>query len=219
MIVKADLHIHSTYSDGANSPREIINYGYFYKGLKVISITDHDTFRGSTEAVKFLRKAGYEILLVIGAEIKTDRGDILLYCMDEVNAPRNLDKLIDYAHENSCIVVPAHPFDILRLGVGELIYEYKWDAVEVWNASANKGANLKAIKAAKQMGLPALANSDAHIADEIAVAHTELELEELSFDSFVKAVRKGYVKPVYGSTNFRLKAKRILFSAKRFLTR
>lgn len=219
MMVKADLHIHSTYSDGFNSPREIIYYGYYYKGLKVISITDHDTFHGSMNALTFVKNSGYDILVVLGAEVRTDHGDVLIYCEKEIDFPKKLDQLVDYAHENNCLVVPAHPFDILRLGVGDSIYEYKWDAIEVWNASANKGANYRAIKAAKQLGLPALANSDAHVVNEIALAYTEIEMDELCFESFLKAIRRGLVKPIYGSMNFRLRARRIFLNVKRFLTK
>ena len=42
-MIKADLHIHSTFSDGAASIPEIIKMAEA-KGLDAIAITDHDTF-------------------------------------------------------------------------------------------------------------------------------------------------------------------------------
>ena len=38
----ADLHIHSSYSDGAYTPEEIIDIAK-KNGVKYISITDHDS--------------------------------------------------------------------------------------------------------------------------------------------------------------------------------
>ena len=38
----ADLHIHSTYSDGLFTPEQIVDLAK-EKGIKCISITDHDT--------------------------------------------------------------------------------------------------------------------------------------------------------------------------------
>ena len=47
-----DLHIHSEYSDGSWSPREIVEDS-MKKGLKIISITDHDVLAGYEEAVAY----------------------------------------------------------------------------------------------------------------------------------------------------------------------
>ena len=44
-----DLHCHSLASDGELSPAEVIDRAY-EKGVKVISLTDHDTFSGQIEA-------------------------------------------------------------------------------------------------------------------------------------------------------------------------
>ena len=40
-----DLHSHSTASDGALSPTELVKYAK-EKGLEAIAITDHDTVEG-----------------------------------------------------------------------------------------------------------------------------------------------------------------------------
>lgn len=212
MWVKADLHIHSTFSDGKPSPREIITYS-IYKDLKIISITDHNTFSGSVNASSLLKNTPQELLVIIGNEVKTDKGDILLYCREPIDTPHNLDKLIEKAHDNDCLIVPAHPFDVFRQGIGEEIYGLRdWSAVEVWNASANQRANKKAFEAAKILGLPGLANSDAHVLEYIGVAYTYIEVRELSVEEFFKAIRDGRVKPHAGYPPFRGKVKRVLWS-------
>ncbi|MCC6034301.1 MAG: PHP domain-containing protein [Desulfurococcaceae archaeon] len=214
MLLRADLHIHSTFSDGRASPSEIL-YIAGEKGLDVISITDHDTFAGSLIAHRYQSKIGGLPLVIIGVEVRCVEGDVLVYCEKEIDFPRRIDLLLEKAHVESCLVVPAHPYDIVRLGIGDLIFNYKeWDAIEVWNASSTKGANLKAIKAAQLLGKPGLANSDAHIPEEIGTSYTYIEVDELSQGSIMEAIRKGKVKPVYRSRPFNSVIKRALWSVK-----
>lgn len=47
---KADLHIHTTYSDGANSVVEIMEHIATRTDLRIIAITDHDTIAGALVA-------------------------------------------------------------------------------------------------------------------------------------------------------------------------
>lgn len=210
MLAKADLHIHSTFSDGRNNPLDIIEAA-LERGLSIISITDHDTFAGSIHAVRYGRSRG--VLVVPGIEVRTSEGDILVYCVREFDLPRRVDQLIETAHREGCLVVPAHPFDILKLGIGDLIYEYKdWDAIEVWNASSTKGANYRALEAAKLLGKPGLANSDAHIVEEVGVAYTLMEVPELKVEEVLEAIRKGFARPVYGRSPFKVKVERVLWS-------
>ena len=44
----SDLHIHTTFSDGRNTPEEIMEAAKA-AGLRYISITDHDSVEGVTE--------------------------------------------------------------------------------------------------------------------------------------------------------------------------
>ena len=39
--ISVDLHLHTTYSDGVLSPKDLVNLCY-KNGLKYISITDHE---------------------------------------------------------------------------------------------------------------------------------------------------------------------------------
>ena len=217
MRARADLHIHSTYSDGRCSPKDIIIEA-INKGIDIISITDHNSFRGAIVAARYARELPDSPIVIIGNEVRTDLGDILVYCQEEFDAPRNVFELIDRAHENNCLVVPAHPFDIMRHGVGDHIFNIRgWDAIEVWNASAPPNANREAIKAARLLGLPGLASSDAHVPEYIGAAYTLIELEELSVESVLKAIKKGYVQPHYGYPDFKAFVKRVGWSIRRRL--
>ena len=216
--VKADMHIHSTVSDGKPSPAEIVVEA-LSKGLNVISVTDHDSFEGSIRAAKIAREEKLELIVVIGAEVRTTAGDILVYCSGGPLAriPRDPGQLADYAHENGCLVVPAHPFDLRRKGIGELVYKLssKWDAIEVFNAASDPLSNSKAREAAAALGLPGIANSDAHVAEAIGSAYTILDYNVESAEDVLEAIRRGRVIPVGGRPSFTAIAKQVVWSIER----
>ncbi len=64
----ADLHLHSTASDGKLEPASVINHA-FECGLKAVSLTDHDTIKGLPEAEMQARQLGLEF--INGVELST----------------------------------------------------------------------------------------------------------------------------------------------------
>lgn len=68
--MRADLHLHSTASDGRLTPQELVQKAVELK-LEVIAITDHDSVEGVLPALEEAKK--YPQLTVIpGVEINTD---------------------------------------------------------------------------------------------------------------------------------------------------
>ena len=63
-----DLHSHTNASDGSHSPAELIEEAR-RKGVRILGITDHDTFAGYDQAVPVARAAGVD--LVCGIELST----------------------------------------------------------------------------------------------------------------------------------------------------
>lgn len=57
----ADLHIHSTASDGQYAPAQVVQMAKAL-GLEVIALTDHDTVDGVDQAVEAGKKAGLRVL-------------------------------------------------------------------------------------------------------------------------------------------------------------
>ncbi|NOU76284.1 PHP domain-containing protein [Paenibacillus sp. LMG 31458] len=66
--IEADLHTHTTASDGTQSPAANVQMA-FDAGLSAIAITDHDTVSGVAEALLAGRELGIEV--VPGVEIST----------------------------------------------------------------------------------------------------------------------------------------------------
>ena len=66
-----DLHTHTSYSDGTDTPRQLINKA-LAAGISIIGLTDHDSISGWQEATDALRTG---ISLVPGAEISCQTPD------------------------------------------------------------------------------------------------------------------------------------------------
>ncbi len=60
----ADLHLHSIYSDGSFSPKELIEMAV-NKGVKAIALADHDTVEGVEEMVEYGLEKGIEVIPAI----------------------------------------------------------------------------------------------------------------------------------------------------------
>ena len=160
----ADLHIHTTFSDGAPSPATIVARAVDL-GLSVIAVTDHDSIDGAVEAA--LRAGGTRCEVVIGEEVSTRQGHVLgLFLTRTVAAGLDVEETIDEIHAQGGLAIPAHPF--LRLGgargVGSRGVGLPWDAIETENGSP--GAWLANRQAQRESGAWARAQtggSDAHI--------------------------------------------------------
>lgn len=98
-----DLHMHTNKSDGALTPKQIIDEAV-KANLQAISITDHDTIDAYTdETIKYAKEQG--IKLIVGVEIstKSDRCGIhvLGYNFDLNNEEfkQNLDRIRNVRHD------------------------------------------------------------------------------------------------------------------------
>lgn len=74
--MKADLHLHSTESDGRLSPKELVRLANDL-GLDVISITDHDCVDGIAPALEAAQEFP-RLRVIPGVEVSTDvpRGEV-----------------------------------------------------------------------------------------------------------------------------------------------
>jgi len=75
---RADMHLHSVYSDGLNTPEEICCLAKM-RGLQAISITDHDTMNGDEE--KRAAAGKYGLAYVSGWEISAYDEDLKLHIL------------------------------------------------------------------------------------------------------------------------------------------
>ena len=67
MPYKADLHTHTTYSDGIEAP-EFVVASAIECGMDIIAVTDHNNFRGSVVAKEFAQNKQLDVTVITGEE-------------------------------------------------------------------------------------------------------------------------------------------------------
>jgi hypothetical protein len=96
---KADLHMHTNYSDGVLSPLELVKKARG-AGLSTIAITDHDHVGAIDEAIECGRQVGVNVIPGLELSITLHDRDlhVLAYFLDHTH-PKLLDYLIFFREE------------------------------------------------------------------------------------------------------------------------
>lgn len=194
-----DLHVHTCCSrhpvwgnDATSSPREVVEEA-MRKGLDGLAITDHNTTRGGLLGVKAAKKTG--LTVIPGVEISSTRGDIVVLGLNEVLEfkPKEMDvgEVVDLARDLGGVVVVPHPYR--RSRPPTFVMEFKFDALEGFNARTSRRLNEKAKKLAEVVNVPVVAGSDAHTLGEIGNGLTGVIADGGGVDDVLEAIRKGNV--------------------------
>jgi predicted metal-dependent phosphoesterase TrpH len=190
-LIRADLHIHTTFSDDSEtSPKALVEQLVAHPFIKVAAVTDHDSVKG-IDAVRQLAQPYPDILILPGVEISVPHGDILILGTDELPPkPWTIESVVGFAKTNGYVSVAAHPFR--EWGLGELTRTSGVTAIEVLNGASTSQANKQALELAKTMHLPGVAGSDSHKPSELYSVYTEVQAS-LDVDEILKAIKKGSV--------------------------
>jgi predicted metal-dependent phosphoesterase TrpH len=181
---KADMHLHSLYSDGTVSVQALLDHVEAETDLDVIAITDHERIDGALRAREIHAAGGYSFEFVVGEEVTTRRGHVLaLFISERIPALRPLTETIERIHDQGGIAIAAHPMAPLTpsLGTRSLIAvhgttdrRHRLDAIELMNPSAAGRIRRTARNRLNSeiLQLPAVGNSDAHVLEGIGTAWT-----------------------------------------------
>jgi 3',5'-nucleoside bisphosphate phosphatase len=90
--IGADLHTHSTASDGLDTPGELVKLASS-RGVSILAISDHDTVSGVAEAQKVGPVHGVTIIPAVEFSVRSYRGQthILGYGIDIANAELTIE--------------------------------------------------------------------------------------------------------------------------------
>ena len=170
---RADLHMHSTYSDGFGTIQQVLDYTQNYTNLDVIALTDHDVIDGALRARDLWAKGSYRFDFIVGEEVSTRSGHLLALFVEKRIPPHlSMEESIDLIHAQGGLAVVAHPLNQLfrHSCPGYVLDRNKasksvWlDGIETWNASfCGIHVNRVAMQRNREYyGWPELGNSDAH---------------------------------------------------------
>ncbi|HDH41206.1 MAG TPA: PHP domain-containing protein [Candidatus Altiarchaeales archaeon] len=205
--MKIDIHTHSSYSDGANTPGEMVRYAKKI-GLDGIAITDHNVIDG---AIKALRYNSEDFTVIPGIEVSSKEGHILgLGITELIERAIPAEEVVERIHELGGIAIAAHPYDRFRSGVGDLIYKIDFDAIEVINGRTILTTR-DMRKIAKNIKLPKVGGSDAHSLDELGSVSIVVDNDP------IESILKGNVEIVADVKKLRVLAAFLKRRVKRFL--
>lgn len=179
-----DMHLHSTYSDGAATISQLIRKA---AALGIgLSVTDHNEIKGSLEASK--NKEG--VAIIPGIEVKScELVDILFYFYDiktmevffqkeilpyrrkfmhATKTTRKITEILELKNKYDCLVSIPHPYGYsMRTTIKDIFEKYepvlkKADVFEAINGGNSRKQNLKAVEYIKKNNKASTAGTDGH---------------------------------------------------------
>ena len=197
--MKLDLHVHTIYSDGVDTPETAVARAKAV-GLNGIAITDHDSIKGWERALRAGKSLGVNVVpgkeIVIYEKNGQVFGEVLaLFLQEDIRkrfGPSDLRDLFDRIRDQDALAVIPHPFgDTIRIQkVTEAAEKKKLkvDAIEVLNGRCPAEFNGKSFEYAIKKKLSQTAGSDAHRSEEIGHCYTFVETDNI--EGFRKGIKK-----------------------------
>ena len=107
----ADLHMHTTASDGVATPEMVLDWVCTRTDLKVIAITDHNTNAAGLEAAELASRGGYPVEVIVGQEVESSDGHILgLWTPNLVRPGMSAADTVAAIHAQGGLAIAAHAF-------------------------------------------------------------------------------------------------------------
>ena len=188
MYKKGDFHIHTTFSDGSFTPKEIIKKAKI-KGLDIIAITDHNSVDGVHEAIEEGNKEGIKVIPgveissrvnnirvhVLGYFKEGDYDERLIIALNYIRTHNNnkFDKAITLIKYFNGVAILAHPVLISRKYFSNII-NLGFDGLEAKYCKNTQEDTEFFINFAKTHGMIYTAGSDFHRTTELYRAHGNL---------------------------------------------
>lgn len=188
MLIKADLHVHTTYSnDSLITPKDLVYYAK-KRGLNACAVTDHNSLHGAYKIAKET-----DFLIIPGMEVSSADGHIVALNVNEL-IPRGLSAVdtVEFIHKAGGVAIACHPYVYFKGCLQGNVCE-AFDAIEVINARAFpfKNSVKKAEEAAERLKLSRVAGTDAHYGPQIGYGYTEIEASEPTVEAIAKAIVDG----------------------------
>ncbi len=186
-----DLHVHTNRSPDSSIPPGAALTRARELGLRGLAVTDHD-------ALTPLKSPYEELLIVPGAELSTEWGDLLALGVLELPPPSlPVPELVDRIHSQGGVAVVPHAFsDALgRVCMNERVFEVidRVDGLEVTSPKASVD-NDRARRVAEAHGKARVGGSDAHSLDGLGRGATACKAEDI--EGLLSAIREARTEGV-----------------------
>jgi predicted metal-dependent phosphoesterase TrpH len=179
---RADLHIHTLASDGTSGVEDILRHAEGI-GLNVIAITDHDRIDAALAARALARARGMKVEVIAGEEVSTRSGHVVaLFIEERIRAWQSIRAAVAQIHEQGGLAIVAHPLvpyplcasgQTIRRLLDDPDPAVRPDAIEAFNPTTARMRWARRVPGfIDEVGLAAVASSDAHRAEDVGQAIT-----------------------------------------------
>jgi hypothetical protein len=193
-MLRAALHIHSTYSDGEYSPAELKRV-FVAEGCAIVGITDHAESFDKAKLADYIGEcaalSGDRFTFLCGLEYRCEQGmHILAYGVTAMAQTRDPQEVIRHIEEHGGLAVIAHPQD----SAFPLIESFRVlpGGIETWNtkydgryAPRPKTFELLRRLRARRPGMTAFYGQDLHWKKQFRGLFTQLQCESLTRDEIL----------------------------------
>jgi predicted metal-dependent phosphoesterase TrpH len=178
----ADLHIHTLASDGLSGVEDVLAAA-IARHLDIIAITDHERIDAAVVAQRLAQERGLPLEVIVGEEITTRNGHLIGLLMSHRIKPwGTMRDAVARVHDQGGICIVAHPLvpyplcaseRTIRRMLDEADPARRPDAIEAFNPTTARMRWSRRVPAfVDEVGLAAVASSDAHHADSVGRAIT-----------------------------------------------
>ena len=202
---EADLHLHTSFSDGMADVPELLDYVEERTDLDVIAIVDHDDIRGALAARERWAKGSYGFEVVTGIEVTAIEGHVLALWIEEpVGSLRPLERILEDVDRQGGVCIVPHPMSWLTRSLGAKTLRRlagDLDGMEVASRSPAAAVSIRRAAALNRgsLQLAELGGSDAHFLPAIGSAYTEFggrTAADLKQAIVARSTRAAYGPPV-----------------------
>lgn len=183
---RADLHLHTTVSDGMASVPALLEHLERYSDLDVIAVTDHEDAAGGHRARDLAVQRGSRIEVIVGAEVTTRHGHLLALFIEQAPPSfRSVEATLEAIHAQGGLAIVPHPMSWLTRSLSERTIDrvmdrgepgIAFDGIETVNPSlAGRVTAARTRVRNEHWRLPATGSSDAHHLAHAATAWTEFQ--------------------------------------------
>lgn len=187
--MKADLHLHTKYSDDGWSPAAKVVRQCKRRRFGCIAITDHNSFAAYAEV-----KDDPDIIIIPAEEVSSSEGHIIALGIDrEIPKGMGVKETIDAIHEAGGIAIAAHPYRWWS-GLGRKNVIPEFDGIEAKNSKSTPGANYRSKKLAQSFGKMVTAGSDAHNRFAAGWAYVIISDDCRTWQDVIEEIKAGRVE-------------------------
>lgn len=166
-------------------------------GLDGLCITNHDNNFLRNEIGDSAKING--VLVIVGAEILTHEGDILVFGLKDIPKEKiSAKELLTLVKKYNGAAIAAHPFRNNNRGMGENMKDlsHLLTGIESFNGSTLPHHNLQSYTLATELNIPSLGASDAHRLEKLGTYATRFNNSIRDHKDFIAALKIGDFHPV-----------------------